>query len=263
MASFQLRIKCLLAGLVLAIAAPLAAHAGQSCEPAIPDATAVQAQLDMAVRTVERLNASAADVVIIGRVGQDLSKYRQRYSHLAFAYRDGQQWVVVHKLNECGTAVSNLYEQGMGQFFMDSPFLLEAYVAVPQPEVQQRLRAILVRPQVTRLHEAQYNMLAYPWATRYQQSNQWVNEMLAMALEPQITTREQAQAWLKFKGYVPDTLNLGPMTRLGGRMFKANIAFDDHPNALRFSDRIETTTADSLLAFLQKAGLEASHFVIQ
>jgi len=43
----------------------------------------------------------------------------------------------------------------------------------------------------------------------------------------------------------------------------ANIAFCDHPNALRFSDRIETTTADSLLAFLQKAGLEASHFVIQ
>ncbi|MFX7739939.1 DUF2145 domain-containing protein, partial [Acinetobacter baumannii] len=79
-----------------------------------------------------------------------------------------------------------------------------------------------VRPQVTRLHEAQYNMLAYPWATRYQQSNQRVNEMLAMALEPQITTREQAQAWLKLKGYVPDTLNLGPMTRLGGRMFKAN-----------------------------------------
>ena len=57
MALFQLRIKCLLAGLVLAVAAPLAAHAGQSCEPAIPDATAVQAQLDMAVRTVERRQA--------------------------------------------------------------------------------------------------------------------------------------------------------------------------------------------------------------
>jgi hypothetical protein len=53
------------------------------------------------------------------------------------------------------------------------------------------------------------------------------------------------------------------MTRLGGRMFKANIAFDDHPSALRFSDRIETTTADSVFAFLQKSGLEASHFVIQ
>jgi hypothetical protein len=104
-------------------------------------------------------------------------------------------------------------------------------------------------------------MLAYPWATRYQQSNQWVNETLAMALEPQITAR--AGAGLAEVQGLCGYLNLGPMTRLGGRMFKANIAFDDHPNALRFSDRIETTTADSLLAFLQKAGLEARHFVIQ
>ncbi len=259
----QRRIKHLLASLALAITLPLAAHAGQSCEQTIPEASAVRQQLEMAVRTVERLNASGADVAIIGRIGQDLSKYHQRYSHIAIAYRDGQDWYVVHKLNECGTAVSNVYEQGMGQFFMDSPFLLEAYVTVPQPEVQQKLRAAIVRPQVTRMHEPQYSMLAYPWATRYQQSNQWVTETLATALEPQISTREQAQAWLKFKGYAPDTLQLGPLTRLGGRMFKANIAFDDHPSALRFSDRIETTTADSVFAFLQKSGLEASHFVIQ
>lgn len=258
-------IKHLLASLVLAqgLCAALAAQAGQACEQTIPEATAVRAQLDMAVKTVERLNASGADVVIIGRIGQDLSKYQQRYSHLAIAYRDEQQWYVVHKLNECGTAVSNLYEQGMGQFFMDSPFLLEAYVAVPPPEVQEKLRAAIVRPQVTRMHEPQYSMLAYPWASRYQQSNQWITETLALALEPQISNREQAQAWLKFKGYAPDTLHLGPMTRLGGRMFKANIAFDDHPNALRFSDRIETTTADSVFTFLRRSGLEASHFVIQ
>jgi hypothetical protein len=122
----------------------------------------VRQQLDMAVKTVERLNASGADVAIIGRIGQDLSKYHQRYSHIAIAYRDGQDWYVVHKLNECGTAVSNVYEQGMGQFFMDTPFLLEAYVTVPQPEVQQKLRAAIVRPQVTRMHEPQYSMLPIP-----------------------------------------------------------------------------------------------------
>ncbi|WP_051110857.1 DUF2145 domain-containing protein [Herbaspirillum frisingense] len=242
---------------------PLAAHAGRSCEQKLPEVDAMRQQLEMAVQTVQRLDASTADVVIIGRVGQDLSQYRQRYSHLAFAYRDGVHWYVVHKLNECGTAVSSIYEQGMGQFFMDSPFLLEAYVSVPQPEVQHALRAAIDRAQATRMHEPHYNMLAYPWATRYQQSNQWVNETLARALESQIETREQAQAWLRAKGYTPDTLNLGPLTRLGGRMFKANIAFDDHPNALRFSDRIETTTADSVFAFLQKSGIEASHFVIR
>ena len=33
-----------------------------------------------------------------------------------------------------------------------------------------------------RLHEPRYNMLAYPWATRYQQSNQWALETLAGAM---------------------------------------------------------------------------------
>nr|WP_198982271.1 DUF2145 domain-containing protein [Herbaspirillum sp. ASV7] len=249
--------------LLLACSLPLAAHAGQSCEQQVPQLDAVRQQLDMAVKTVERLNASGADVVIIGRVGQDLSKYRLHYSHIGIAYRDGDQWFVVHKLNGCGTAVSNIYEQGMGQFFMDSPYRLEAYVVVPQPEAQQKLRLAIGRSEAIRMHEPRYSMLAYPWATQYQQSNQWVTETLAHAMEPQIASREQAQAWLKLKAYAPDTLNLGPMTRLGGRMFKANIAFDDHPNALRFSDKIVTTTADSVFSFLQKTGIEASHFVIQ
>ncbi|MBP0598168.1 DUF2145 domain-containing protein [Herbaspirillum sp. LeCh32-8] len=247
----------------IALAMPLATHAGQTCERNEPRETAVRQQLDMAVKAVEQLNASGAEVVVIGRVGQDLSKYGQRYSHLGFAYRDGSNWYVVHKLNECGTAQSNIYEQGMGQFFMDDPFQLEAYVSVPRPEIQSRLRAAIRPDQATSMHDPRYNMLAYPWATRYQQSNQWVDETLAHAMEPQIATREQAQAWLKFKGYQPAVLNLGPMTRLGSRMFKANIAFDDHPNEKRFADKIETTTADSVFAFLQKAGIEERHFVIR
>ena len=35
----------------------------------------------------------------------------------------------------------------------------------------------------------------------------------------------------------------------------ANIAFDDHPNDKRFSDRIETVTVDSVFAWLQRSGL--------
>jgi hypothetical protein len=38
-------------------------------------------------------------------------------------------------------------------------------------------------------------------------------------------------------------------------MSAANIAFDDHPNAKRFSDRIETVTVDSVLAWLVRSGL--------
>ena len=105
-----------------------------------------------------------------------------------------------------------------------------------------------------RFDEPRYNMLAYPWATRYQQSNQWALETLAGALEPAATTRERAQAWLKLQGYTPTTLKLGPLTRLGARATMAHVAFDDHPSARRFSDRIDTVTVDSVFAWLIDAG---------
>ena len=38
-------------------------------------------------------------------------------------------------------------------------------------------------------------------------------------------------------------------------MTAANIAFDDHPNAKRFTDRIETVTVDSVFAWLSNSGL--------
>jgi len=45
-------------------------------------------------------------------------------------------------------------------------------------------------------------------------------------------------------------------------MFKANIAFDDHPNEKRFSDRIETIGADSVFAFLEQSGMQATRIVV-
>jgi hypothetical protein len=38
-------------------------------------------------------------------------------------------------------------------------------------------------------------------------------------------------------------------------MTAANVAFDDHPAAQRFSDHIETVTADSVLQWLPRVGL--------
>ena len=73
-----------------------------------------------------------------------------------------------------------------------------------------------------------------------------------------VRTREQAQAWLQFKGYEPTTLRLGALTRLGGRVGSANIAFDDHPSDKRFADRIETVTVDSVLAWLARTQLAAA-----
>jgi hypothetical protein len=163
---------------------------------------------------------------------------------------------VLHKLNACGTGVGALYRQGLGEFFLDDLWRHEAVWSVPAPPLQAPLLALLTDPvRSLRLHERAYNMVSYTWSTRYQQSNQWALETMAMAAEPGVTTRAQAQAWLGFKGYQPSTLRLGAMTRLGASASSAHIRFDDHPSAKRFSDRIETVTVDSVLDWLERTGL--------
>ena len=108
-------------------------------------------------------------------------------------------------------------------------------------------------------------MVAYPWSTKYQNSNQWLVEVLAGAWAPAGTVfnRAQAQAWLKQSGYQPTLLRIGALERLGGRMFKANIAFDDHPNELRFSDQIHTVTVESIVDFTRRFDAKARVFVLK
>jgi hypothetical protein len=254
-------LKALLPFLALAASLLLTtvAHAGRSCEAKKPSPQTIERGLTLAAKTLEALNASGDKVVVLARAGQDLSKYGLRYSHLGLAWQqpDGQggtTWRVLHKLNDCGTADASIYRQGLGEFFLDDLWRFEAAWLAPTPKVQARLLALLQQPaQSISLHHKPYSVVSYAWGRKYQQSNQWAIETLALAMEPQVRTREQAQAWLQFKGYEPTTLRLGPLTRLGGRMTAANIAFDDHPNDKRFSDRIETVTVDSVFSWLQRA----------
>jgi len=256
-------MKTLLAVLTtcLALLASPAVQAGRSCEGTPLNAQGIQRGMDLAQRTAEALDAehrrSGARVVVLARAGQDLGKYGLRYSHLGWAYKTAEgPWRVLHKLNQCGSSVGSIYRQGLGEFFLDDLWRHEAAWAVPAPALQAPLHALLTdRARGVSLHTRDYNMVSYPWSTRYQQSNQWALETLAAAAEPGVNTREQAQAWLRFKAYEPTTLRLGAMTRLGARVSSAHIAFDDHPNDKRFSDRIETVTVDSVFDWLTRSGL--------
>jgi len=255
------------AALLVAVAAACA-HAGRPCENQPLQGVAVERGMALALATERALDASGADVVMLARAGQDLSAYGLRYSHLGFAYRDLAQghpvWRVAHKLNHCGTAEAALYRQGLGEFFLDRPHRYEAAFVVLDLRLQSQLLPLLRdNRRLVQWHTPRYNMLAYPWAQTYQQSNQWAIETLAGAAEPAATNRRQAQAWLQLRGYEPTTLRLGPLTRLGARATAANIAFDDHPSDKRFSDRIETVTVDSVFAWLQRAGLATAPVIVR
>jgi hypothetical protein len=256
-----LRVICALA---TAFVLTNAAHAGRSCEQKPLTAQTIEQGMALAQRTAQALDAeharSGARVVVLARAGQDLSKYQLRYSHLGWAYKTAQgPWRVLHKLNQCGTATGDLYRQGLGEFFLDDLWRQEAAWVVPAPALQAPLFTLLNDPRRSvALHARPYNLVSYAWGQRYQQSNQWAIETLAMAAESGVATREQAQAWLRFKGYQPTTLKLGAFTRLGARAGTANVAFDDHPNEKRFADRIETVTVDSVFEWLSRSGMASA-----
>jgi hypothetical protein len=249
-------VKPLAAALLLAAAT--AAHAGRPCEEKQPTARQIEQGLTLAQATARQLDASGAQVVLLARAGQDLSKYGLQWSHLGFVYKDpaAGAWRVLHKLNHCGTDHAALYRQGLGEFFLDNPKRYDAAFVVLRPELQQALLPVLAdNRRVARFNERRYSMVAYPFATTYQQSNQWVLETLAGAAAPGINNRHDAQAWLQRMSYQPTDLHLSTLTRLGGRLTQANIAFDDHPSARRFTSHIDTVTVDSMFAWLPRANL--------
>jgi len=280
---------------VVGLAAATAAAAGQTCDTQPPDTYTMTRALGLAERVQQSLDVSGARVVIIARAGQDLTRYGLQWSHLAFAYRDdpapealpvawptspllGQIsdhppamplprrgiWRVVHKLNQCGTADAAVFRQGLAEFFLDTPFRYEAAFVVPDPEVQAALLRTLADDQrMVQWHTSAYSVVAYPWSTRYQQSNQWALETLAGSLDPAATTRERAQAWLQLHDYQPTVLHIDALTRLGARMTRANVAFDDHPNSKRFSDHIETVTVESMFAWMQRMQIAGRPTVVR
>lgn len=241
------------------------AHAGQQCEDQPLTAEDMTKGMTLAHRTQEALDASGAEVVLLARAGQDLSEYGLRWSHLGLAYKTklpdgGSTWRVVHKLNHCGTAGADIYRQGLGEFFLDRPYRYEGAFAVLSPQMQKALLPLLSNDsRAVAMHHPRYNMLAYPWALDYQQSNQFVTETLAAAAAPgEVFGRLQAQQWLQRNSYEPTNLHLSAAQRLGARVSMANVAFDDHPTLSRATRNIRTTTADSVFAWAARRNLTAA-----
>ena len=252
-----------LASACLAVSAP--AEAGVNCEPFRLTARQMGDALELAARTASWLEASGAKVAVITRAGQNLDQYGLRYSHLGFVYRDdaAKAWRVVHKLNECGSDRADLYRQGLAEFYLDDLYRYEGAVMVLKPEVQKNLLPILKESTMAAaLHEPRYNMVAYPWSVKFQQSNQWALETLALAVEPSVSSRARAQAWLQFKGYQPSVLKISPVTRMGARVARNNVSFSDHPDENLYANRVETVTVDSVFRFLRTSGLSEGDEVV-
>ena len=243
--------------LTLAVALATTAHAGQSCEPADTAPWRMQRGLALSGQLQQALDARPDRVAVIARVGSDVSRYGLAYTHAALVVRgDDGAWTVVHKLNVCGSEQGTLYRQGLGNFFLDNPYAYRAKIVWLKPEIAKRLHtAAMDQGRLREVDQPRYSLLAYPFATQYQNSNGWLIEFIAAnAVPPQLYTRSAAQRRLRDTHYDPDTIPVGTAERLGASFTRANVSFLDHPLRHRLAGEYETVTVESLVRWLDRQG---------
>jgi hypothetical protein len=232
------------------------AGAGSPCSERALKQEAFAKASAMALKLRQALDQSGAKIAIVGRVGSDISEHGLRYTHAGIVQRDHRKgrWVFVHLLNECGANSSSIYDQGLINFFLDDLFAYDAVIAIPAQALQDRLDTALNGATVARLHNPKYSMIAYPFSTRYQNSNQWVLEILAAAQAGGAVTREAAQKYLKDRGYTPDIIRISGFKRFGAALFRANVQFDDHPDSESENGRDSFVSVRSILRYLEQTG---------
>ncbi|MBU2279492.1 MAG: DUF2145 domain-containing protein [Gammaproteobacteria bacterium] len=231
-----------------------AVQAGKSCGESTVDATELMQALELAEQTRQVMLKTGASTAIIARVGQDLSGYGLRYSHLGMLYQTQPgQFSVLHELNECGSDQSGLYREGLGNFFLDDVFAFEVLILIPPVEAQPKIQQLLQSEAAIQTHHSKYNMLAYPFDLTYQNSNQWGLELLSHVLSPTaLPNRKAVQQWLQQQKYQPGVIEVGPLSRIGATMFRSNVSFTEHPLKQRLSGAYQVVTVESVDSFLQQ-----------
>jgi len=251
--------------LLVLLLCPLPAQSSQApCKPRYPTPQALAAMYDLAALTADTLDVmDSADVFIVARSGQDLTRYGLNHSHLAFLLRDkSNNWQVIHLLNHCKSDVSSLHREGLVNFIgetAESPAGIR--IGILAAPIRAAIAQLLAEPasQVRRLHQPRYSAVAYPWRTDFQNSNQWILEVIAAAMAQTfegrtLDNRKASAAWLQQQGYTPSRLPIGLIKRLGARFLVKNATTTDHPWRERLSGHYSVVTVESVFDFLQRSG---------
>ncbi len=232
------------------------AHAGQDCgERAAPTPQALAQGFALGERVRDQLERSGASAALVARVGLNLSEFGQHYTHMGVAVRDHvrRRWQVLHLFNPCGKGESEISVQALEQFYEVDLFERQALVLTPGYAQQAAIREAFMNPATTRaLHKPAYNMISHPFSTSFQNSNQWILEMLALALDRSggIRDRAAAQAWLQRAGFEPGTIRISNLRRTGARLFSAHVSFADHTQEEYEKQTYFVVTVDAIVRFL-------------
>lgn len=242
--------RVLLAFLLFMQAVPV--DAGTACKAEPIGASQLAAAAETALRTKQALDLEDAPIALLSRVGTDVSSYGLVYSHVGFVLRDhpAGRWTVVHLLNTCGTERSALFAEGLVNFFTDDLVNQDARITWIEPQLADRLLAVLLGDGVHEVHQPRYSVIARPDSRRFQNSTGWALEALMAAQLAGHVDRVRTQAMATAQGFEPDLIPIDYTQRLAGALFAANASFTDHPVGTRLSGRYPVVTVRAILRHL-------------
>ena len=206
------------------------------------------------------LEASDGASAIVARSGLDLERFGQRYSHAGVSLRSSENgpWSVRQLYFACDERVPRLYDQGVAGFVAGTEDAALGYVSIvrlpPDPARALAQRALDNASSLALLGAA-YSANAYPFNERYQNCNQWVAELLALAwggldaAEPD--ARRAAQRWLHDAGYAPTRFDASSPLLTIARPFVPWVHVDDHPDVDRTARRYLVSMPASIEAFVR------------
>ena len=188
------------------------------------------------------LEASDGASAIVARSGLDLERFGQRYSHAGVSLRasGNGRWSVRQLYFACDERVPRLYDQGVAGFVAGTEDPALGYISImllPPASAQSLAQRALDNAASLGLLGAAYSANAYAFSERYQNCNQWVAELLALAwgdldaTEPH--ARRAAQRWLYDAGYAPTSFDASSLLLTIVRPFVPWVHVDDHPAANR------------------------------
>jgi hypothetical protein len=260
-----LRCSALSKGLWLAAFCGLTALQAQAssqryCDAPGPISAAQQDRLFRFAAVIKaELEASGQSVALVSRAGLDLGRFGQRYSHAGFSLKQNPQtpWAVRQLYYECDAKRSRLFDQGLLAFLLGAENASTGFfslVLLPPEAAAAVEQQALDKARALQVLSPRYSANSFPFSLQFQNCNQWVAEMLAMAwgaLDGDDAPRQQAQAWLQSQAYEPTVFDVGWHLLMWMSGLSPWLHSTDHPSDDLAAKRFRVSMPASLENFVQ------------
>ncbi len=217
-------------------------------------------------KQVENLAAEqGAYVFIIARAGRPASDMPKgiNYTHTALAVYSQIQLESGEIVN--GYAIHNLYQKAdaanRSELVIDYPVdffwgveQLEAGIAIPTPELQKKILALISANKTTRLHNPKYSVIANPYNNKYQNCTEYTLNIINSAI---YGTIDMEKLKVNTKAYFKaQKVSANPIKLMLGQFFVDEVSTSDHRG------KVQTATFTTITQYLEDYGLLQTSFAI-